>query len=285
MYKRISGSSIYMTSDPVGLLTEIAERIGKRVIDTNLFDSNLCTGVVDPDRPWDIVAPPGEFFNHKLNMIVAGHKVTIYANREFIVANISTSLDVDVFSINRRDKTMALVRSPLQLPAFPSFPVFSRSSSGALEDVLRSKTLIRVLSALSLGEAESLHVYRNGVILYFQPESSEKLLSALNALCRFVEELPRFSENVAVGGLPPTLEHLSSLICEWAISDDELRSEMLGQKSPQELKALIAAVEPQIAAINDYLDSFNAEPFSEAAAAVGTLCECVAEAKLIIGEG
>jgi hypothetical protein len=180
---------------------------------------------------------------------------------------------------------MALARSPFQLPAFPSLPVFSRSLGGDLEDVLRSQTLIRVLRALHLGETESLHVYRNGLKLYFQPESSEELLSALEALCKFVEELPTFNENVTVRGLPPTLEHLSSLIREWAISDDELRSEMLEQKSPEELKTFIATVEPQIAAINDYLDSFNAEPLPEAAAGVGTLCQCAAEAKLIVGEG
>jgi hypothetical protein len=122
----------------------------------------------------------------------------------------------------------------------------------------------------------------NGLRLYFRPESPERLLSALDALCRFVEEFPTLNEDAPVDCLPLTLEHLSPLIPKWAISDDDLRGEMLEQKSPEELRTFIAAVDPQIPAINDYLGSFHDEPLPESAAALGTLCECAEEAKLIV---
>jgi hypothetical protein len=272
-----------MASDPVRLLKEVAERVGRRVRKTNLFDANICAGAAPPDRPWEIVAPPGEIFRHKLNITFAGCKVTLYANRKFVAANIPANLDVEVFSANRRDKIITLKRSTLELPGFPSLPVFSGSSGDELKDLLRSKAVSRVLRALGLGEAESLHVYRGGLLFYFQPESSERLLSAVEALCRFAQELPAFTEDVSVEDLPPALKQLSAWLREWAISDDELRSEMLEQKSPEELKKFIAAVEPEFEAIDDYLSSFGDEPLSEAAIALNSLAECAAEAKLVVG--
>jgi len=273
-----------MASDPVRLLKEVAQRVGRRVRDTNLFDANVCAGTVPPVRPLEIAAPPCEVFRRKLNITLAGRKVALYANPEFVMANIPANLDVEVFSVNRRDKIMALKRSILELPGFPSLPVFSRSSGDELRDLLRSKAVSQALRALDLDEAESLHVYRNGLLLYLQPESSERLLSAVEALCRFAEELPTFTGDVRAEGLPPALKQLSSWLREWAISDDELRSEMLEQKSSGELKRFIAAVQPEFEAIDHYLSSFGDEPLSEAAIALGSLTECAAEAKLVLGQ-
>jgi hypothetical protein len=45
-----------------------------------------------------------------------------------------------------------------------------------------------------LGDAESLHIYRNGVIVYLQPESAQVLLPAVEAVCKLVEQLPEYSD-------------------------------------------------------------------------------------------
>jgi len=47
----------------------------------------------------------------------------------------------------------------------------------------------------------------------------------------------------------------------------------------------VAAVEPHIPSINEYLDSFGEEALPEAAAALGTLAECATEGKLILESG
>jgi hypothetical protein len=59
---------------------------------------------------------------------------------------------------------------------------------------------------------------------------------------------------------------------------------MLEHRSPESLRQFVAAVEPQIAYINEFLDSFAGKRLSDAAAALGTLAECVAEAKIIISK-
>lgn len=111
-----------MAADPVAILKDIGKQYGKRVSSANLFDANVCTSPRDPERPWEILALPDDIFRHKLNITFEDHKVTFYANGDFIAVTVAGNLDVDVCSINRRDK---LDLSPLRAPGFQSFPVFS----------------------------------------------------------------------------------------------------------------------------------------------------------------
>lgn len=60
--------------------------------------------------------------------------------------------------------------------------------------------------------------------------------------------------------------------------------EMLDRKSRRELARFVAAVEPYFPAINEYLNSLNDAAHSEAAVALGSLAECAAEAKTILGD-
>jgi hypothetical protein len=65
-----------------------------------LIDANVCTSPTDPERPWEILALPGDVFRHKLNITFEDHKVTLHSNGDFVAVKV---LDVDVCSINRRD--------------------------------------------------------------------------------------------------------------------------------------------------------------------------------------
>jgi hypothetical protein len=272
-----------MVSEPVALIQEIAKAIGGRVQTSNLFDANVSQRSPVTQESWELIAPPGEFFRHKINITVRGRKVTLRANGAFVVAEVLSNLDVAVVSINRRDRIMCLNESSLRAPAVPSLPVFASTSESGLEHFLSSTPLAEVLLALRLGDAESLHIYRNGVKVYLQPESAQVLLSAVEAVCKLVEQLPEYSEpHVADDSLPRDLTDLSPVIQEWAIPDDELRTEMLEQKTPEALRGFIATVESRAVLIEACIGSLASE--SDSAMALNTLLECAAEARLMLAE-
>ena len=271
-----------MTTDPLTILRDIGKQAGKRVTATNLFDVNVCKSPYDPRRPWEIVALPGDFFRHKLNIAFGKHKVTLRANGEFIAVEVTEALDLDICSINRRERVYPLSQSPLRVPGFPSFPVFSRESNTNLWQFLRSAALTQALGRLQLTEHESLHVNRGGIVLYLQRDSTESVMAAVEVAWQLAEQFPQVDDNLDLSGLPAKFESLLVLIPKWALSDDEKRSEMLEETSLDELKSFAATVTPYIPAIDEYLDSFGDEPPPEAAAALGALAECCLEAQIVI---
>jgi len=276
-----------MADDPVALLRSLAKQFGKSVRTLSLFDPNVCTSPWDPDQPWEVLPLPGDMFRHKVSIEFAGHEVRLRANGEFVVVEIRCQgLDIDVLSINRRNKNQISKRSPFQIPGFPSLPIFADSTGPKLRQFLASAGLKQALSKLHLEETESLHIYLNGLILYFKPDSVSEALLAVETLCSLIEKLPASESDHRsnLDGLPPRFKELSLLIRKWAVSDDELRTEMLEQKSDAALRRFVSAVEPHIRSINEYLDSFGEEAPTEAAAALGALAECATEARILLNK-
>jgi hypothetical protein len=271
-----------MAHEPLAVLKDIAKQSGRRVSGANLFDANVCTSPLDPEHPWEILALPGDFFRHKLTINRRNRKTTLLANGDFIRAQVSGDFDVDAYSINRRDKVMQFEQSLLHVPGFPTLPVYSRQSDTDLRQFLNSTTLNQALDTLQLRENESLHIYRNGLVLYLQRGSRDEIMSAVEAACKLTEQLPASKDSLDLGALPAKFENLSDLIRKWALSDDEERSEMLAEKSLRELRVFVATVSPFIPAIDEYLDSFRPESPPMSAVALGTLAECCLEAQVRI---
>lgn len=271
-----------MSANPVVLLETLAKQYGKSVREMNLFDANVCNSPCDPDHPWEHLPLPGDIFRHKVNITFAAHKIRLRANGEFVVVEVPGNLDVDVLSINRQDKVFQLERYPFNIPSFPSLEIFASNTDDNLRQFLASPILSLALSTLRLKQDESLHIYRNGPVLYLKPASPDEVLSAVKTLCDLVESLPPFDDSVDFEGLPAKFKKLFPLIREWAQPDDEIRSELLEQKSEAVLRKFVAAVEPHIPSINEYLDSFREQAPPEAAVALGRLAECATEARLIL---
>jgi hypothetical protein len=274
-----------MENYSVDLLREIAKQFRKSVRSTNLFDANVCTSPADPERPWEHLALPGDIFRHKLDIVYRGHEVTLRVNGEFVVIEVSGNFDVDVCSINRRDRVFQLKSRFSQMPGFPSLPVFSRRPDTDISQLLNSPALQRALDALRLKNNESMHIYRNGIVLYLQRESQGDVMSAVEVLCDLAAELPMLDEEPDLDALPVQFKGLSDLIPMWAVSDDKARSELIEQASHEKLEHLVAEVAPHISAINEYLDSFGDEALPEAAVALGALAECALEAQLRLRDG
>ncbi len=269
-----------MPTDPVATLKDIGKKFGKRVSTTNLFDANVCTSPRDPERHWETLALPGDIFRHKLNITVEEHKVIFYANGEFIAATVSGNFDVDVCSINRRDTVFRLDLSSFRVPGFQSFPVYSRQPEADLRQFLNSAALAKALNALQLTERESLHIYRNGILLYLQRDSKDEVMSSVEIACKLAEQFSAAEESLDLAALPAKFERLFELIPKWALSDDEKRSEMLEEESLESLRTFVEIVSPYIHEIDKYLDSFGDEPPPEAAVTLGTLAECCLEVQI-----
>jgi hypothetical protein len=179
-----------MAVEPVTLLRELAKRFGKRVRKINLLDRNVCTSPISRERPWEILALPADMFRHSVNFEFAGRQAKLLANGEFLVVQVRGNLDVEALSFNRPDKIFNLQRSSFQIDKLPSVTVFARESCGDISEFLGSPDLHRALNLLLERPAASLHIYRNGLLFYDQPEDWGEVLLALDALCDLAARIP-----------------------------------------------------------------------------------------------
>ena len=83
------------------------------------------------------------------------------------------------------------------------------------------------------------------------------------------------------GTFPPALRSLVPLIAKWAIEDDAERSRKLRRCSPSTRRKLTNAVVPLLPAIDQFLDSFGANP-PEEACALGSLAQAALEAQSLL---
>jgi hypothetical protein len=269
-----------MEKEPLAILKDIAKQFGRSVSSANSFDANVCTSPPNPDCPWDVLALPGDIFRRRLNITIGGRKIKLEANSDFIVMCVYGDFDVDVCSINRRDKMFQLKRNYLFVPDFPSLPVYSREPDTDLRPLLDSASLHRALKCIQLNDRESIHLYRNGIVTYLQRDSKDDVMSAVGCACELAEQLPTVKDGLSLDQLPSKFSKLLDLIPKWAVSDDEQRNEMLEEMSSETLQSFVAKVSPFIPAIDEYLDSFVQEPPTEAVVALGVLAECCLEAQI-----
>lgn len=179
-----------------------------------------------------------------------------------------------------RDIVLGLDLSPFRVPGFESLPVYSGQPETHLTQFLNSAALAKALNALQLTERESLHIYRNGILLYLQRDSKDEVMSSVEIACKLAEQFLAVEESLDLTALPAKFENLFELIPKWALSDDEKRSELLEEESLESLHTFVEIVSPYIPAIDTYLDSFVDEPPPEAAVTLGTLAEYCLEAQI-----
>lgn len=79
--------------------------------------------------------------------------------------------------------------------------------------------------------------------------------------------------------LPARFADLADILRDWGIADDLERSDKIRDASEQELRKLLAAVEPRLAAISSYLNDREQNPGSNAADNLGAIMEATFEAR------
>jgi len=271
-----------MVKSNSAILNDLKTKFDGRISKTYLYDPNVCVSPIDKTKPWVILEQPGDFFRCELKATIAGHKVKLRSNKRFIVAEASVRFS-GCSSINRKDIVMGLSKKDITIPGFPSLPVWSNQSKNELMHLLNSKALGKALAKLQLKDQESVHIYKNLIMVYLQRTSSKEILSAIMAMCDLahcISDTVKTDRNdFETSVLPVQFKDLIKLFPKWAESDDVKRGEIIESASTLSLKKLVSTVEPKLQAINEYLDSFKNSPPSEAATALGTLAECCLEAQ------
>ncbi len=142
--------------------------------------------------------------------------------------------------------------------------------------ILCSIELADLISTHPFRKGEALHFYRNALILYARDEDLSSLL--VRRMVALAEVIPADNDASDIE-LPAQFADLANILKDWGISDDVERSDKIEGASAQELRQLLAMVEPRMGPINSYLSGARESPASNAAANLGSLVEATLEAK------
>jgi hypothetical protein len=264
-----------MAADQVALLEGIARKFRTKVRSVNLHVSGFCATPLDPKEPWKI-PQPNDWFHRQTSLTRNRRTIRLYASRKYLRAKVGGHFMPRICSINRPDY-WSLSNRPIA--RFATLPVYAAKMDASLKSLLGSKPLERTLGKLELKPKESVVISQDCLELFLQRQSTSEVMSALAIACTFANQLPARREKRSLSALPQEFKTLQRLIRKWGVSDDDERNEIVQGASRPALKRLVGCVEPHLSAIDEYLDSFKAEPLSDAAIALGALAECVLEAR------
>jgi hypothetical protein len=188
-------------------------------------------------------------------------------------------LDAVACSINRPN-LVSFVDQPAEMRVCddPHWPVFisrQKYQSLGLSMLLANRNFHSAVSHVVRSEKDSVHIFKDGIIVYFHPDSPKALQQAIESLCGLVGPRTRISSR-SLSTLPDNLVPLIPLIKKWAEGDDRWRAEMLSRARKSDVETLVVSVEPFLGQINDYLDKCD----DDAALALGRLAELVVEAQI-----
>jgi hypothetical protein len=267
------------SSTPVAVLKTFASSVKKKVLPCNLFDANVSVSIMDDSTNWELKLLSGYVFTHQIRMLYRKRRVVVTASEEFLGISVEGSLGVGLCSINRPNK-ISFVKSPSTLTVAGDlrWPVFVSSNtvpSMELLKLLDRRPLHAVVSLLVASSKESLHIFRDSICAYSCIQSTKALHEGIDLLCELVAPQTKISR-ADLKSLPTSLMPLIPLIQKWSEGDDAWREDKLQKSSRPEIQKLISSVNPFMDEIDRYLESHD----DEAAHALGSLAECVAEARL-----
>jgi hypothetical protein len=272
-------------SDLRHILEAVAKSTRKRIRKCEHYDSNVCTFTCDAKTPWQLVTVSGHPFSRELTFRKSGRKIDLLANPEYIRIEVKGKRVGAVFSINQPYKILFMKKLDRPGGTNPNLCVYVRDESilpNRIELALRGRSLQIAVKQLIGSDAESLHFFQDAVVLYFKPSDATAVVRAIDTLVSLVGPLEPRRAPIGASALPKELQKLVPLMKGWAESDDGDRAQLLEQASKRSLEKLVRAVEPHLAQIDQYLDSFGERPMPEAATALGTLAECALEARLLL---
>ena len=240
--------------------------------------SNSLGGEVRPcERIDDNV---GEAQYQELRAKSRGFRVRVGTSKSRVRCGVMPFDTAIAFSVNLPDQVMRYFE-PVNR-AFPglTLPVFSSEGySGAVAAWLQVREHAALVTALHLAADESLHVARNGLYLVGYP--SRVSVQTVEQLCDLAEALRTASDPELIDGLtfdpeqvPADLRALEPLVRRFAVGDDELRTELLADATPDEREQLSQRVTPLLSRIDAFLDTSGE---SDEAILLGRLAEAACE--------
>ena len=269
---------------PVDWLRSIAKKRRGRVVSINQHDYNVCTSVFDWHDALDNSLPPPDMFRYKLKLKHNGRSITIRSNDRFIAVELLCEYAIESpFSINRQDR-VCFMNIPKQIVIMGQKKRDAFICKGhSVPQILEQSSFWSLIDALNLNSAESIHVYRNGLTIYIQPDSEQRVEEVIATAANISDQLPPDKKSRSdLSELPQEFIHLIPLMRRWAEADDEKRTDRLASASQSSVRELVSKVAPLFAQINSYLDGFRDAVIPESALALGALAQCAAEAQFLL---
>ena len=264
-----------MLRDPIQVLSYFAEEIHKQLKTCDIGNANASLfGSREP-------------FVRILSFARGVRKIRIMANANWISIGVLGKFAVDPLSINTQDRIFVLEKQACSLSGEGiQYPVFT--AKGDLQkgqtEFFQNSRLSEILRLGGLFPSESLQANRGELDVHLIRPSLERVKIWTDGFTEVANDIeqPSIDEEVSFKTLPFQFRPLVPLIAKWGIADDVERENILENAPASTLSMLIHEVEPYLAAIDAYLDSFKTDEPDEAACALGRLAECTVEAKQLL---
>jgi hypothetical protein len=274
-----------MKSSTQEIVREMAKIYRVKTSDTRLFDANLCSWRIEPDRPWELIATSGMPLTKKTTFKYSSYRLRLMANSQYLALFVDANLTLELLSINRPDRMFELFKGKLSVAEtivlnhrrHPVFTLDGRVSEGQ-KAFLDLTGFHDFLEHIDLAEDESLHV-SNEMVLYVHSRTVPSLERTIELGVGLLMTAPKEQKLNEFAQMPAQFRALMPLVEKWAVNDDDSRSELIECSSSVELANLIGTVDPFMDSINAYLDSFGEQPLDSSAIALGRLAEAAEEAK------
>ncbi len=177
------------STTPVTIVHTIAQRLGVRVKDCQVYDPNVCRFTIDAEHQWRPSVVSGYPFTQEIKLVHNGRRISVSASPEYVRITAEGELTVGVASINRAnevqfmEQTLLLVKDDARWPVF--IPRESRPSS-QLRSFLASPALHAAVEHLLEDKLHSLHVFQGAVVLYSRAFDADRLMDEIETLANLV---------------------------------------------------------------------------------------------------
>lgn len=250
---------------------DLKSQFGGRISSVQMRDANA--------KRQEASGETGFIYTSRLVFAERGRRIEIFASGELACISIPGEFDVPLFTVNSQDRGGFTSFSIGKVRIGSSdYEVFTKDgvATNSQNRLLHSVELAELISVHSFRRGEALHFYRNCLVLYARREDLSSVL--VRRMVALAEVIPTENE-VADIELPAQFSDLADILRDWGIADDLKRSDKIRDASEQELRQLLAAVEPRLAAISAYLNDREENPASNAADNLGTIMEATFEAR------
>ena len=224
----------------------------------------------------------GTTLTRQLRVLYRGHKIELLANEALILADVEASYGrFELLQINPISTRFQLkpARTTNTSSAKHVILTFDGNLSGPQSELYESGVLGWFLDVVDPHEGEEINVSQRLVRVYLQRPNLNRVMATIHAVIDLMPHDERAPAEFAA--FPDALRPLVPLLAKWAIDDDDERSRKLKRCAQSTRQKLVDAVVPLLPAIDDFLDSFGANP-PEEACALGSLAQAALEAQSLL---
>jgi hypothetical protein len=217
----------------------------------------------------------------QLRAVYRGHKIELLANDELMLADVEAAYGrFELLQIKPRSARFQHGKAARTITSRDAeFTIFTLDGnlSPAQAKLYESGALGRIFDVIGPRQGEEINISQRLVRVYLQRPNADRVSRIIDAVIDF---MPREHSGDVVA-LPEALRPLLPLLAKWAINDDDERSWKLRRCARSTRQKLVDAVVPLLPAIDNFLDTFGANP-PEEACALGSLAHAALEAQSLL---